>query len=205
MSTCNEQDLDVVKKFLSQWYTGLRRKVIATTGNLMRPILSIEELLKQPLGMDLISIANAVEYEGKLDMDLSDTAFFSIQSLCEMLFAQPYSISYDIPDYFWKTAMGNLVARAELSVKGIKKGIKVQNLPDDRIKISLTQKAKNYLTSMEFSLFWKQDVSKPYWAIIPSYTGNVYLAKVDDFVDQAQLKNGQISYSLIIEIPQTSN
>jgi hypothetical protein len=205
MNTGSEQTMNVVKDFLSSWYRELQRKVLDTTANYVRPLLSTEQLLEHEFGRNLKSIANTVEYEGEWNESHASYISVCIQSLCEDLFAQPYSYGYEIPKSFWMSEIGNLLVRAHLWTTATLQEITVENLTDKTVKISLTQRAKEHLIDSEVSLFWRKEVSKPYWAKILSYEGDVYVAEANDFAEESLQEDGKNTYSLIIEIPQTSN
>lgn len=57
---------------------------------------------------------------GELDRDPAtiDEVNETIQSVVELLFAQPGSTSYDIPDHFWASELGQVVRHAQLFVRG---------------------------------------------------------------------------------------
>lgn len=57
---------------------------------------------------------------GELDRDPATLGEVTetIQSVVELLFAQPGSNSYDIPDHFWASELGQVIRHAQLFVRG---------------------------------------------------------------------------------------
>jgi hypothetical protein len=78
------------------------------------PILDNDALLLTPVADTLAEIARAAagqrEHDGVLDGELAE----AIQEIAEMLFANPLTGSYAIPETFWTTDLGAMIARARI-------------------------------------------------------------------------------------------
>lgn len=182
MKTPSPQTTNLVNDFLSDWYDFLIQKVNATTSELLRPKLTIEEFHRMDIGRYLDTIAFAAEGLYDWNRPIADEVYICIDNLYEILFASPCVDNYAPPLEFCQIPIGNLILRARLWASGHLSGITTEYVSPRDLKISLTERTLMYLIAWESSLFWRLDLGQPYWACIPAYEGDIFLAKAQDFI-----------------------
>jgi hypothetical protein len=78
------------------------------------PLLIPADLLLTPFADELALLARAAAGELQHD-DFGDGVLMeTIQSICEILFANPVVAFYEIPESFWTSPIGAMIARAQL-------------------------------------------------------------------------------------------
>lgn len=78
------------------------------------PILTNDALFLVPMAETLAGIARAAAGERKHDEFNDGVLNEEIQSVMESLFSTPVAYAYTIPDVFWTTELGKMLARARL-------------------------------------------------------------------------------------------
>lgn len=182
MENPSPQTTSLVNDFLSDWYDFLIQKVIATTGELLRPKLTIEEFHQMDIGRNFDIVAFAAEGLYDWNRTTADEVVICICNLFDILFASPCLNNYEPPHEFYQIPIGNLILRARLWASGQLSGFTVEFVSPRDLKISLTEIALFYLISWDSCLFWRLDLGQPYWACIPAYEGDIFLAKAKDFI-----------------------
>lgn len=113
-----EQYVELIQAALMQVYQRLTWDLREVYGIVELPVLSYDDLLKTPMAATLAQIARAaagqVEHSEANDVELVEC----VQSAMELFFSSPLMSSYSIPEAFWGTPVGAMIARARLWVRG---------------------------------------------------------------------------------------
>lgn len=182
MNKPSEHTIKIMDNFFANWYDHVNRLVIETTAELLRPTIKFNNLRHMGFGENLDMIAYAAEGLYDWDEDTGHEVFCGIQYIYERLFATPYSYTYEIPSDFHQSPIGNLVLMARIWASGNLSSINIDYPTPDEIHISLSQSTLDYLKECDVDLFWKVDAGQPYWARIPVYEGDFFLAETQDFI-----------------------
>jgi hypothetical protein len=113
-----EQYKETIERFILDYFNQRRRELEgAFPGIIQIPSVERERLFNSELAADLALIASAAAGELKLS-DLDEVFIFEIvlviQDLMERLFSDPLTYRYNIPERFWTTPLGKMVAKARL-------------------------------------------------------------------------------------------
>lgn len=109
-----EQYQTAITEFLRTYYEERKFGVEQDFMQTCLPILDDVQLARSPLGQELAIMALAAAGQiDRADAETADEVYECCQSMAERMFAAPgMPAFYDIPNAFWETPIGDIVARA---------------------------------------------------------------------------------------------
>jgi len=116
--TIPEAYIDVLLETLRADFNRLTWIMRGNYGLYNLPMLTNDDLFFTPFATTLASIARAAAGQRTHD-EIEDAVLAEeIQSVFESLFSAPATYSYVVPDAFWETGLGIMIARAQLWLHG---------------------------------------------------------------------------------------
>ena len=115
-----EQYAEACTSFLALYWQGRKWEMQEGFGFHQLPILMEDDLRRTMLAESLSMIAHAAagDFDRENEM-LVGEIYEHIQDLMEYLFAPPgLSMAYSIPNSFWESPLGSMVARAQVWLRG---------------------------------------------------------------------------------------